>query len=241
MFPSLIKEKKFIDTVSKLTIYIDQIEKNKKIMKNIFIKDETSGAGNFQIIIAKEGILSNFENKNFLTLKNGEIFNSDDNKTNSFKFENFEFNLSNFVTKTTLKPKIQETSSRILIQCFLNLSYDQDFKINQNKFICESSSLKNISEELLKRLYLPLYLPLISLIGCLLILKTKEEKLFGNYKIFIFVIGFVVIFFSEVSVKYSTGILLNSYLFFLIPLFLYFSVYYFFLRKLKYDIGIIND
>jgi len=31
LFPSLIKKKKFIDTVSDLTIYVDEISKNKKI------------------------------------------------------------------------------------------------------------------------------------------------------------------------------------------------------------------
>ena len=39
-FPSLIKEKKFIDTLSDLTIYVDEQSANKKQFKNILIKDQ---------------------------------------------------------------------------------------------------------------------------------------------------------------------------------------------------------
>ena len=39
-FPSLIKEKKFIDTLSNLTIYVDEQSDNKKQFKNILIKDQ---------------------------------------------------------------------------------------------------------------------------------------------------------------------------------------------------------
>ena len=55
-FPSLIKEKKFIDTLSNLTIYVDQQSKDKKILKNILIKDEKNDGEEFQIIIANEGV-----------------------------------------------------------------------------------------------------------------------------------------------------------------------------------------
>ena len=54
-FPSLIKEKKFIDTLSNLTIYVDKQSKDKKILKNILIKDEKNNGEEFQVIIAKEG------------------------------------------------------------------------------------------------------------------------------------------------------------------------------------------
>ncbi len=241
LFPSLIKNKKFIDTVSDLTIYVDEISKNKKIMRNIFIKDQSNSDSKFQIILAKEGQLINVNNNNYLLLKNGEIFNSDGKKSNSFKFENFEFNLSNFVTKTTTIPKIQETETTSLIKCIINNFYNKNLKIDSKKLVCNKSGSKNISEELLKRFYLPLYMPLITLIGCLIILKTKEESTYRNYKILIFILGFMVIFFSEASIKYVGESLINNLLFILIPLVLYLFMYLFLMNKLNYKITGAND
>ncbi|MDC0328678.1 LptF/LptG family permease, partial [Candidatus Pelagibacter sp.] len=179
-FPSLIKEKKFIDTVSDLTIYVNEKNRNKRIMKDIFIKDQISGE-NFQIIFAKEGSLSNKENKNFLILSEGEIFNHDKNGSTNFSFETFELNLSNYSTKTTTYPKIQELKTNILIRCIQNLYYDSNIDITAEKIKCDKKNSTNINQELFKRIYLPLYIPLITLISCLLILKSKEQKIFNNY------------------------------------------------------------
>ena len=193
-FPSLIKEKKFIDTVSDLTIYIDEKDENKKIMKNIFIKDQIDGQ-NFQIIIAKEGSLINKNNNNFLILINGEIFNNNKDDSTNFAFEKFEFNLSNYTTKTTTYPKIQELKTDVLIKCTRNIYYNSNIDITSEKIVCDKKNLSNVSQELFKRIYLPLYIPLVTLISCLLILKSKEQKIFNNYKFIIFLTGFFVIFF----------------------------------------------
>ena len=241
MFPSLISEKKFIDTVSDLTIYIDEIDRSKNLMKNIFIKDQSAGEENFQLIIAKNGKITNFNNNNILVLEEGEIFNRNKKSSNSFKFKNFEFNLSKFTTKTTIIPKIQETKTNILIKCIMNNSYNKNFKIDAKRFVCQKNSTKNVSEELLKRLYLPLYLPLVSLIGCLIIFKSKEEKSFNNFKILIFLFGFIVIFFSEASIKFASDNVMQNYLFFLIPIIFSFFIYLLFQKKLKYKKVAIND
>ena len=54
-FPSLIKAGKFIDTVSNLTIFIEN-ENNDGEFKNIFLKDDLAGPQS-QIIYAKKGKL----------------------------------------------------------------------------------------------------------------------------------------------------------------------------------------
>ena len=241
MFPSLISEKKFIDTVSDLTIYIDEIDRNKNLMKNIFIKDQSGGGEKFQLIIAKTGKIANYNNNNILVLKEGEIFNRNKSSYNSFKFTNFEFNLSKFTTKTTTIPKIQETKTDTLIKCVMNNSYNKNFTIDSKQFVCQKGSTKNLSEELLKRLYLPLYLPLVSLIGCLIIFKSKEEKSFNNFKILIFIFGFMVIFFSEASIKFASNNVINNYLFFLIPIIFSFLIYLLFHKKFRYIKVPIND
>ena len=120
-FPSLIKERRFIDTLSNLTIYVDEQSNNKKQFKNILIKDQIRGANEYQIIIASEGQIKTVDNINFLILKKGEIFSSSNNKNfSNFKFENFEFNLSNFSSKTMTIPKIQENKLSNIIKCYLN-------------------------------------------------------------------------------------------------------------------------
>jgi lipopolysaccharide export system permease protein len=232
-FPSLIKEKKFIDTVSDLTIYVNEKNRNKRIMKDIFIKDQISGE-NFQIIFAKEGSLSNKENKNFLILSEGEIFNHDKSGSTNFSFETFELNLSNYSTKTTTYPKIQELKTNILIRCIQNLYYDSNIDITAEKIKCDKKNSTNINQELFKRIYLPLYIPLITLISCLLILKSKEQKIFNNYKLIIFLFGFFIIFFSEISIKYVGESLLNNYLLISFPFFFYLLTYSFVLKKLNY-------
>ena len=80
-FPSLIKEKKFIDTLSNLTIYVDEQSGDNKLLKNILIKDESNNKEEeFQIIIANEGRIINKNKQNYLILVNGEIFNTSNGK-----------------------------------------------------------------------------------------------------------------------------------------------------------------
>ena len=129
----------------------------------------------------------------------------------------------------------------LLIKCLLNNTQNKNFIIDSKKLVCSKGSEKNISEELLKRFYLPLYLPLITIIGCLVILKAKEEKSYRNHKIFTFILGFSVIFISEASIKYTNGNLIESLIFFLVPLSLSSILYLYIKRKLNHKIEDIND
>ena len=148
-FPSLIKEKKFIDTLSNLTIYVDEQSDNKKQFKNILIKDQKENINEYQIIVASQGEIVTNNNVNYLILKKGEIFSSSNNKNfSNFKLENFEFNLSNFSSKTTIIPKIQENKSSNIIKCYINNSnIDKKFYINYNELRCDKGSKKDIVQE----------------------------------------------------------------------------------------------
>jgi lipopolysaccharide export system permease protein len=168
-FPSLIKEKKFIDTLSNLTIYVDEQSDDKKQLKNILIKDQKKGNNEYQIIVASDGVIKNNDNINYLILKKGEIFSSRNSKDfSSFKFENFEFNLSNFASKTMVVPKIQENKSSNIIKCFLNNSnINRKFYINPDELrICNKDIKKEIVQEIFKRFYQPFFIPILCLIAC---------------------------------------------------------------------------
>ena len=115
-FPSLIKSKKFINAVENLTIFIEK--KNEKgQLENIFLKEGDEGVS--QIISAKKGLLKRVNKNYYLELYNGSIVDRNNDNTNLIFFEKTNFNLSNFTTKTTIAPKIQEQSTGLLIKSLL--------------------------------------------------------------------------------------------------------------------------
>ena len=235
-FPSLIKEKKFIDTLSNLTIYVDEQSNDKKKFKNILIKDQAKDNIEFQIIIANEGKIVTKNKKNYLILQNGEIFSTSNQKDfSSFKFENFEFNLSKFSAKTTIIPKIQENKSSNIIKCFLNNNnYKRKFYINEKELKCHEGSRKDIIQEIFKRFALPFYIPVICLIACILFMNNKFSKFYIINKGIIFIFGFVVIFFSEIMVKYSGINNMQDLIIFMSPVLLFLIIYLFMLKKNYY-------
>ena len=204
-FPSLIKEKKFIDTLSNLTIYIDEQSKDKKKFKNILIKDQKKNGIDYQIIVASEGEIKTNNNVNYLILKKGEIFSSSNNKDfSNFKFENFEFNLSKFSSKTNVIPKIQENKSSNIIKCYLNNSnINKKFYINYKELRCGKDSKKDIIQEIFKRFYQPFFIPVLCLIACMQIINNRSYNYYTFYKIMIFIFGFITLFTAEILIKYT--------------------------------------
>ena len=247
-FPSLIKEGKFIDTVSDLTIFIDEKD-NKGVFKNIFLKD-SSNKNLTKIIYAKNGLLIQTDKNRLLRLTDGKMIDEDKDKVNLFKFDKIDFDLTKYTTKTITFPKIQETKSEILFRCvsyaFQNkntLRNQTSIKLNQvpvklkifkeKNFRCEDSTLNVVKQELLKRFYTPIYLPLVALACCMLILKTKENINYNKFKSFLFIFLFLLLVTSEISLRYST-ISLNSFAaFILFPIISFVIIYLFFINTNK--------
>tara|TARA_B110001450_G_scaffold92098_1_gene87292 strand:+ start:65 stop:1216 length:1152 start_codon:yes stop_codon:yes gene_type:complete len=240
-FPSLIKEGKFIDAVSDLTIFIESKDEN-GVYKNIFLnesnKKDDSGLEliKSQIIYAKKGILIDRDKKRYFKLYDGKVINKDGKKLSNFTFEEIEFNLAKFSSNTILHQKIQEVSSYDLINCIYN-----DYKNTVEKFEaeylrCEKRTLNDIKQEFLKRFYKPIYLPLIGLMCCLLILMSKENKNYTKFKFYLFLLLFFIILISEVSLRYSTNNNIGLLLFFIFPIFLFFTIYATLYSKLNYKV-----
>ena len=234
-FPSLIKEKKFIDTLSNLTIYVDEQSDNRKKFKNILIKDQKQSANEYQIIFANEGEIITNNNINYLILKKGEIFSNSNNKDfSNFKFENFEFNLSKFGSKTTVIPKIQENKSSNIIKCYLNnsnININREFHINYNELRCDEKGKKDIIEEIFKRFYQPFFIPILCLIACMQIINNKFNNHYTFYKIIIFIFGFLTLFISEILIKYTGNDITQDTIVFIFPFVLFLSIYLFVLKK----------
>ena len=202
--PSLLKEKRFNDTVEKLTVFVNK--KNEDgTFENIFIKDEgttltnISTGGSGSTIFAKSGYVSSDE-KN-LVLFQGSIHKKNQaGDTNIIKFEKTEFNLSKFTTKSTVFPKIQETNSMKLLNC-LNSFINNKEGFFEKLFVCDDKSVNSVFQEMYKRIILPLYIIVAAFIASCLVIKTRNPSGSLKLKSFVFILGFVFIIFSEGSIN----------------------------------------
>ena len=156
-----------------------------------------------------------------MILFNGQIISSKKNKENEIvKFEQLNIDLSDLATTTIKAPKIQETSTLKLLSCF-----SKKFGINQ---ICNEDIKKEILPTLNRRLIIPFYIPVISLI-CSLLLMKSEKKLF--HKILIFSYSFLLLVFTELAVRYSGINNLIMFFFIIFPFVLLLFLYSFLIYK----------
>ena len=228
---SLLKEKEFNDAVEGLTIFVGNKKAN-NIYENIFIRDDgrvlTQVAGNASTIFAKSGYISDDE-KN-LVLLNGNIQKQEENQNISIiNFQKTFINLSGLSTKTISEPKIQETSTIDIISC---LSGNSIFMHN-----CDGSKkfYRDIKIELNKRFGMPFYIPLLGFITCFLLSSKRDKKNYYSYKYIYFIIGFIILVTSEITVRYS-GISLNhTILYYMVPIISLPFIYLLLIRIFKYE------
>ena len=229
LFTSVIKEKKFIDTVSNLTIFVE--EKKGTNIKKIILKDRI-GKNEFQIIVAQTGlIVSNNLNKS-LILYNGKIINYSNNSQKIIEFSEFNFDLSKFGTKTTTYPKVQENTSKLLIKCLNEFNSGNNISFEYQE-LCTIQSKDAMSEELFKRFYSPIYIILIALIAALVIIKSKSNKRYSLTNSLIFLTGIFIIILSEVSLGYFSLKTYGSYFYVGIPIFIFISIYLYLIQNFK--------
>ena len=221
--PTILKSKFFNDTIEDVTIFVGEKDLNGNL-KNIFLKDNkiyTDKSRNWdkpsQIILSKSGRLIKKNKMYFLILNDGNIINLDSKKTNIIQFNRSEFNLSKYSSKTTTYPKLQETSSSLLLKCIDYLILKNS--VNYEKiFNCDEQNINGVLKELYKRVGIPLYIILIGLITSCLVLKTKNNNNFNFFQLTIFIFGFSIIVLSEISVQFINMSFLNNFLILLSPI-----------------------
>ena len=230
---SMLRINNFSDAFKSTTFHIE--EKNEKDeLINIFIKDSSgslktiiSELGNEDdtTIFAKKGFIKD----NKLILFDGTIQTLNKKKEiKNIDFKKTKLSINNFATRTITQPKIQETSSLILYQCLINKNSD---KVLQN---CTSDkSKKNVTEALSRRLGMPLYIPLISVVASFLLIYKKEKKYNFVKKYLIFGIGFLILILAEILLRYTGFSSLNFILYFLAPLILFIYFYYFLIKNMN--------
>ena len=215
-FLPTIRAQQFSDSFKGLTFFVDKKIDNE--IQNIFLFDKENNLRNLSpniskasstIIIAEKGIVE----RKKLILFDGQIISSQKNSTKDqiIKFDQLNVDLSDLTTSTIKQPKIQETSTFELLKCFTvaNINCKQSFK-------------EEIIPNLIRRTILPIYIPILSLICSLLLIKSNK---FYLNKIFIFSYSFILLLFTELAIRY-TGLNQFTKIFFIIFPFMLMLIFY---------------
>ena len=230
-FPSLIKPNKFVDTVSDLTIYIDQ-KIDSSTYKNIFLKD-INVDGSMRIIYAKIGELINNKEERSLRLFNGKIINISNKNIAEFDFKKTNFDLSKYLTKSIIDFKIQEKNTSSLINCYINYSILEKKEQYYDVLNCNDPAIKEIQVELYKRIIKPMFLIILALTSTFLLFSSKENNSHKNFRILIFFTGLLFIIIAElinsISGKSFTVLIFLSFL----PMIISFIQYFILTREKK--------
>ena len=126
--------------------------------------------------------------------------------------------------------KIQEIPSIILLKCKFDFQNNLT-EIKKYSFNCDKSLQDEIAQELFKRFYKPLYIPIIALMSCFLIIVPKNNNYYKKNRKNIFFLTLLIIIFSEATLRYSSISKLSSFIYFVIPWILFISIYLIFYKR----------
>ena len=129
--------------------------------------------------------------------------------------------MKNLQTSTIKFPKLQETSTKDLIKC---LSEPAKYKTLN----CGKETRKEIITVLNRRISLPLYIPIVSLLCSFLLIKNNTKKKFILNKYSIFGLSFLTLLYAELVIRYTGLSNLVSAIFIFTP-FLLIPIIYFLL------------
>ena len=223
-FLPTIRVQQFSDSFKGFTIFVGDKVDNK--IKNVFIHDKSNklktlsakqSTSSSTTIVAQSGIV--LEKK--MILFQGQIVTSDKeySKSNIIKFEQLNIDLRNLETGTIKIPKLQETSTILLLSCFKNKNFELAF--------CTQKTKEEIITVLNRRIVLPFYIPIVALLSSLLLIKSNAKRNYFINKYFVFAIGFITLLFAELVIRYTGISKIVNLIFIISPFVLVFLVYFF--------------
>ena len=202
-----------------MTFYVEEKEDN--VIKNIFIKDDSNNLNSLlpknssaknKTVIAEKGVIS----KNKIILENGIIQSyQNDNTVKIIQFNKTILNFDNLDNRVIKDVKIQETSTYKILSCLKNYYYNQIPEGYVKN--CPKNNIAIVIETFSRRIIMPLYIPLVSILICFIIIytKNKKKKIINRY--LFFTISFVFLILSELLVRYSGISKIGFYIYLLIP------------------------
>ena len=215
-----VKIQQFSDTFKGLTFIVSKKKNNE--VQDIFLHD---GGGNLKnlspdinntsvtTIIAKSGYID----KTKFFLFDGQLISTkaNEDKNDVIKFEQMNLDLGDLNTTTIKKPKIQETSTFKLLDCFISKKLDK---------FCNDNAKKEMTSILNRRMVMPFYIPVIALISSLLLINSNSKFLKRSL---VFGYSFVLLILAEMIVRYTGLYDLVRVSFILIPIVLIIFFYFF--------------
>jgi lipopolysaccharide export system permease protein len=183
----LLKQNNFNNPLKKITIYVGKKNQINELEDIILFEDDSNIK---KTIVAKSGVVINENNKNLLVLVEGSIQEErKDRKISILDFDKTTLDLSQYSKKTVDYYKFNE-------MFFLEL-----VKRSNNK---NDPQLSNIVGELNDRIVMPLFIPSLVLLACLLIITNKEIINNNFIKLIIFSYGILIIIISEILLDLSS-------------------------------------
>ncbi len=231
-YGNFIKTQKFNDTIKGVTIYSDKKDKDGNLY-NLYLKKDIN-KDEFKITYARKGIFKKINGIPILVLLDGTTITGSENEITNFSFSKSDFSLKNLKSNTTTYPKNQEISSLKLIKCIKNIKnlknniFNDTIKEIEN---CNIQNIENLFKELYKRFIIPIYIPLLSIAPFLLILSSKEKSNYTKYRMFTFILGLIIIIFSETTIRLVTEEFLQNLSLLILPFIFILILYINFTKK----------
>ena len=230
---NFIKPKRFNDTIDGVTIYAENKDMNGNLY-NLYIKKDLNTG--FDITYANKGKFKENMGIPILILYDGETIRNRENKITNFKFSKSDFLLKNLKANTITQQKNQEMKTSDVISCLSSL-YKIKLRLFSEKINeiinCSEDNKLNMLKELYKRLLVPFYIPILMLVPYLLILSSKEKVNYSKLKILTFIVGVIIIIFSEGIIRFVSRELIDNIFIFLAPLIIFLTLYFLLLFKLN--------
>ena len=216
---NLIKPNAFSDAFKGLTFYVGEKEDN--IVKNIFIKDDSNNLNTLlpentssknKTVIAERGVI----NKNKVILERGVIQSYEKNNTvKIIQFNKTLLNFENLDNRVIKDVTIQETSTIKILSCLKNHYFDNI----PDEFIknCPKNNIAIVIETFSRRILMPLYIPLVSILISFMLVYTKNKKTKILNRYIFFLLSFILLVLSELLVRYSGISYVGFYTYLLTP------------------------
>ncbi len=232
VYGNFIKPQKFNDTIKGLTIYSEKKDEEGNLY-NLYLKKEIN-KNEFKITYARKGFFKKINDVPILVLLDGTTISGSDDEITNFSFSKSDFSLKNLETNTTTYPKNQEIPSLKLITCIKNIkNLKNNILNNEIKKIknCDIQNIENLFKEFYKRFIIPIYIPLLSIVPFLLILSSKEKSNYMTYRMFTFILGLIIIIFSETTIRFVSKEFLQNLSLLFFPIILNLILYISFIKK----------
>ena len=230
-FPTL-RVQQFNDSFTGFTFFVQKRMENK--IEKVFIHDKANVLKNLAAnesdtdsttIVAESGLIKEKQ----LFLFNGQIIsNKKESKTNIVKFEQLNLELDNLKTDTIKLPKMQETSTLKLLACIKGTQKENFFNCKR-----DNNALNEIKTVINKRIVIPFYVPIISLLCSFLLIHKKTKKNYFLNKYSIFFLSFLILLYAELLVRYTGLYEIINLLFLFSPLILIIIFYILLIFKLS--------